>query len=79
MVSPLSVVPKANGKFGLILDLRRVNNHLAGVTFRMESLTALTEIASPGDWMISVDQTQGYYHVAMHRAAHQYMGFEWRG
>ena len=79
VVSPLSVVPKANGKFRLILDLRRVNSHLAGVTFRMESLTALTEIASPGDWMISVDQTQGYYHVAMHRAAHQYMGFEWRG
>jgi hypothetical protein len=79
VVSPLSVVPKANGKFRLILDLRRVNGFLAGASFRMESLTALTEIASRGDYMISLDQTQGYYHVSMHRAAHQYMGFAWRG
>ena len=79
VVSPLSVVPKAGGKFRLILDLRRVNSFLAGASFRMESLTALTDIAAPGDCMISVDQTQGYYHVAMHPSAHRYMGFEWRG
>jgi hypothetical protein len=79
VVSPLGVVPKAGGKFRLILDLRGVNGFLTRVSFRMESLTALSEIASPGEHMISVDQTQGYYHVAMHRAAHRYMGFEWRG
>ena len=79
VVSPLRVVPKAGGKFRLILDLRRVNSFLAGASFRMESLTALTDIAAPGDCMISVDQTQGYYHVAMHPSAHRYMGFEWRG
>ena len=78
-VSPLGVVPKANNKLRLILDVRGVNEGLKKVPFRMESLLDLADTARQGDWMISLDQTQGYYHVELHASAAEYMGFEWRG
>ena len=78
-VSPLGVVPKANNKLRLILDTRGVNSHLRKVSFRMESLLDLRDTAQRGDWLISLDQTQGYYHVDLHATAQEYMGFEWRG
>ena len=78
-VSPLSVVPKKNGKLRLVLNLRHVNRHLVVPRFRYESLRDLGFLARPGDLMFSIDLQDGYWQLQMHPDAYTYLGFEWEG
>ena len=79
VTSPLGVNTRRNGKKRLIVDLRHVNQHLIVPKFRMDSLSDLTDLADPGDWMTSIDLAQSYYHPEMHPQATKYLGVEWQG
>lgn len=79
VVSPLGVVPKANGNLRLILDLRYVNEHLFCPHFKFESLKSLQDILVSSDLMATVDLQNGYWQMRMHPAFTQYLGFEWEG
>ena len=79
VTSPLGVNTRRNGKKRLIVDLRHVNQHLIVPKFRMDSLSDLTDLADPGDWMTSIDLAQSYYHQEMHPQATKYLGVEWQG
>jgi hypothetical protein len=51
--SPLNVVTRSNGKQGLVLDLRHVNQFLMVPSFCME-LNLLTDLADLDDLMFSL-------------------------
>lgn len=79
VVSPLGVVPKANGKLRLILDLRYVNEHLYCPHFKFENLKNLQDVLNLGDLMATIDLQNGYWQMRMHPDFYQYLGFEWNG
>ena len=79
VVNPLNVVPKKNGKLRLILDQRHVNEFLKVPKFKFEKLRDLESFVTPGDNMIGIDLTNGYWQVPMHPDYFEYMGFEWEG
>lgn len=79
VVSPLSVVPKKNGKLRLILDMRHVNAFLNVPSFKFERLLDVEFISDLYDLMIGIDLTNGYWQVPMHPDAFEYLGFEWEG
>jgi hypothetical protein len=78
-VSPLGVVPKAGGKFRLILDLRYVNRHLRVPKFQYEGLESAADVLPREAWMATLDLKAGYHHVDMAPEALPYLAFEWRG
>ena len=78
-VHPLSVVPKKNGKFRLILDLRHVNSYLHVPKFKFESLLDLGQLLSPGAHLMSIDLQDGYWQLQMAEEAFEFLGFEWQG
>jgi hypothetical protein len=78
-ICPLNVVPKSSrGKFRLIHDLRHVNEFMEKQPFHMETLERCRTSIRRGDWMASVDLTQGYAHVNIHPDHVNLMGFSHR-
>ncbi|CAI7890318.1 unnamed protein product, partial [Closterium sp. NIES-53] len=75
---PLNVVEQRE-KCRLILDLRKVNEHLCIPKFKYEGLARVAELIQPNDWMLSVDLKSGYHHVDIHPTCWKYLGFQFEG
>jgi hypothetical protein len=79
LVSPLGVVPKAEDKLRLILDLRFLNQFLQVTKFKYESIRMLAELCLPKDLLFTVDLKSGYHHIDIFEPHWKYLGFQWRG
>ena len=62
-VSGISTVPKKDGGFRLIVDLRGVNNHLKPPKFVYEDIKQVIDIVKPKDKIITLDIKNGFYHI----------------
>lgn len=69
-VSKSRLVPKRDGGFRLVVDLRHLNEHFKVKPCKFETLRALESLVRPGDWLFSADLKDGYYHIGVH-PAHQ--------
>ena len=65
-VSPLKVVPKKNGKYRLICDLRYVNECCDIPRFSSEDVSILTQIMSSNERAVTLDLREGFYHFSIH-------------
>ena len=61
-VSPIGCVPKKEGKFRLIHDLRHLNSHCESIKFKQEDIRTVEQIIQPNDFLTSVDLKDGFYH-----------------
>ena len=66
LVLPLGVVPKkGSSKLRLIYDARYLNEHVNVPSFKYETLTQLSEVLQPRDFMFTIDLKSGYHHIDM--------------
>ena len=77
--SRLFTIPKANGGFRPILDLSPLNKCLAKVPFKMETANSIRLSIRPGDWAVSIDLTDAYFHVGIYPADQKWLRFHWQG
>src|SRR3989338_1922727 len=73
------VVPKPNGKWRMILDLRRLNDHVSKKTFKMENVKEALRILRVGDFLSKVDLAHAFYHVALHPSSRDLTRFYFDG
>ena len=73
----LFVVPKRTGGFRPILDLSPLNVFLRHIRFRMETTKSVRLSLMPGDWVTSLDLTDAYFHVLIHRSHRKWLRFAW--
>ncbi|XP_056426617.1 uncharacterized protein LOC130367817 isoform X1 [Hyla sarda] len=66
-------VPKSNGKWRLIIDLRYLNHYLAKEKFRMENVRSATHLIQPHDWMVSLDLMDAYLHVPIEEKSRRFL------
>lgn len=78
-LSPLKVTPKKNNKLRLVLNLWRLNEHVAAPKFRYESMKELQQIVQPGDYMFTIDLKNGFHHVPVHPDSRPFLAFRWKG
>ena len=64
-VSRAFLVPKPDGSWRLIIDLRQLNSYCKQRSMKMETLRRLKFIAKPGDHWISFDLKDGFYALAI--------------
>src|SRR6056297_3145782 len=64
-----------NGKRRLVIDLRHLNEHCVKRSCRFESLSRLRKLARRHDFMISVDLTDAYHHIAIRPEDRHYFTF----
>ena len=62
IINALNVVPKANGKFRIILDLRPFNKYMKALKFTMETIQRIRPLIKAGDYMGTIDLRSAYHH-----------------
>ena len=75
----LFVVPKASGGWRPVLDLSALNRFVDCPHFLMESVASIRAAIRPGDFAVSVDLRDAYFHVLVHQRFRKWMRFVWRG
>ena len=73
--SHVFLVIKKNGKFRPVINLRALNQTLHVPTFSMETVASISAAAVPGDWAISLDLSDGYFHIPIARWFRKYLRF----
>lgn len=51
------------GTWRPVIDLRDLNRTIKKERFKMESLQTILKFIQPGDWLLSVDLRDEYFHV----------------
>jgi len=72
-VSKSRLVPKRDGGFRLVVDLRHVNSHFPVASCKFETLGSLEHLVHPNDWFFSLDLKDGYYHLAVHPSHRKFL------
>ena len=73
------LVPKKTGDLRPILNLRPLNKVIQIDTFKMETLSNVIMSVSPGQWLVSLDLKDAYFHVPVNRAHWKYLRFAFQG
>ena len=76
-LSNIHVVPKKDGGWRPIVDLRALNQCVVIQHFKMEGLHMLKEVLSKRDRMDKVDLKDAYLTVPIHVAHMKYLKFQW--
>jgi hypothetical protein len=77
-ISPINCVPKKNGTFRLVIDLRKLNSCVETCNFKYEDINSILEYVSPKDKLVTLDIKDGFYHVPISPNSQQYMGFMYK-
>jgi len=73
--SRLFVVPKQNGKWRPVIDLKVLNHYLKVPKFSMESLQSIWAALMPGNFAFSLDLQDAYFHIPIHRSHRKFLRF----
>ena len=77
--SNIFVVPKKDGGFRPIINLKPLNRtFISAPHFRMDTVKDVAILLRPGDWAVSIDLKDAYFHVPIHRKSRHLLRFMWR-
>lgn len=77
-LSRIFLVPKKDGSFRPVVNLRPLNRFMENVHFKMESLGMMRDLLENDDWMASIDLKDAYLSVAIWEEHRKYLRFPWR-
>ena len=77
-ISPIFIRPKKDGSFRLILNLKRLHEHVEYQHFEMDTLVSAIN-TRPNCYMASVDIKDVYYSVEIAYCDQRFPKFEWIG
>lgn len=75
----LFCVPKSSGGWRPVLDLSALNKFIRDVRFRMETPASIRSAIQEGDWAASIDLSDAYFHLTVHRRDRKFLRFQWKG
>lgn len=76
--SLLFCVPKHDGGWRPCLNLKPLNRFISAPSFQLDGIPALRQVLRPGDWMVSLDLRDAYWHVPLARK-HRHLTQFWFG
>ena len=71
--SIIFMVPKSNGKWRPIIDLKRLNKYIDGPHFKMDDVQKVWDSLIPDQYAFSLDLKDAYLHVPVHRKSRKYL------
>ncbi|MEW8544182.1 MAG: reverse transcriptase domain-containing protein [Candidatus Thiodiazotropha sp.] len=77
-VSPISCVPKKNGKLRLVTDLRHLNSYTSPPKVKYEDINTVIKVVKPKDFMITTDLQNGFFHTPVHTEHQTLLGFKFK-
>ena len=73
--SRLFLVPKPHQRWRPVIDLSRLNTFLPIEKFKMETQESIRTSLIPGEWVLSIELSDAYLHLPIHRNSRQYLRF----
>ena len=71
----LFLVMKASGTWRPVLDVSRLNKFVTKTKFSMETTQSVLQSIQKGDWMVSMDMKDAYFHIPIHPESRKYLRF----
>lgn len=75
--SNIFLVPKKNGSYRLILNLKKFNSFVVKHHFKMDTLVSVVQLMTPNCYMASIDLRDAYYSVPIIEDDRKYLKFVW--
>jgi hypothetical protein len=76
--SNLFVIPKKDGGLRPVLNLKPLNRYLPIQHFKMETMTTITNLLQPGDYLTSIDLKDAFHHILIHKQFRHLLRFQWK-
>ena len=76
-VSGIFVIPKSNGGYRMIINLKPINKFIKHFHFKMENLALLRDLVQRGDFFTKIDLTDAYLSVPLHKLDRKFLQFSW--
>lgn len=76
-ISPLFLVPKSDGSWRPVINLKLLDTFIAAQHFKMESIRTVKDLIQQGDWLLKLDLKDAYLTVPIHYAHHKFLRFRW--
>lgn len=73
------LVPKKNGKLRLVFNMKPLSRFIAAKSFKMATLKMVARLLRLGDFVVSLDLSDTYFHVCIHPASHCFLRFQFTG
>ena len=71
-------VPKGDGSWRPIIDLRELNQFITPHHFKMEGIRAMKGLIRKNDWMAKLDLKDAYLSVPIYPPHRNYLSFQWQ-
>ena len=78
-LSQIFLVPKKDGSYRPVINLRPLNQHIEQTHFKMESLAMMRDLLRQDDWMASIDLKDAYLSVTIWEDHRKLLRFQWQG
>ena len=78
-ISTVFTRPKKDGSHRLILNLKKLNEHVTYHHFKMESLQSAVQLLKKDYWMAVLDLKDAYYSVPINPQHRKFLRFEFKG
>lgn len=78
-LSSFFLVPKPDGSFRFILNLKELNKFINPAHFKMEDLRTAVKLVFQGSFMASLDIQDAYYLIPIHPTSRKYLRFMFLG
>ena len=78
-VSNIFLVPKSEGKWRLILNLKSLNQFVIHEHFKMEDIRCVRDLLNKGDYMCKLDLKNAYLSIPIQQSFRKFPMFSWQG
>jgi len=77
-LSGIFLVPKPNGEYRFIFNLKNLNRYIANQKFKMEDFRTALRIIEPNCLMATLDLKDAYFLISIHTNDRKYLRFVWK-
>ena len=78
-VSNIFLVPKPNGRFRMILNLKKLNEYVVYTKFQLNQIQKVLDMVLPHDYLCSLDLVSAFSHLYVDKRYHRFFQFKWKG
>ena len=78
-VSQVFLVPKSDGTWKPVLNLKSLNQFVVPHHFKMESIRTLKGVLQKDDWLFNLDLQDAYLSIPIHQNHQHFLRFPWKG
>ena len=78
-ISNIFIVPKPNGKFRPVINLRELNKFVTYRHFKQETFPVVLDMIQPNDFFTKLDLSDAYFSIAIQPLFQKFLKFLWQG